>query len=89
MVWNEYAHAAERMSDNEYSDDDEYEIKMNKPLDIDDCGGYFDDDLCRMWNLLNTYLHDRFLDHHILKDAKYHDFIEFCYSFSDDRAIEL
>ena len=40
MVWNEYAHAAERMSDNEYSDDDEYEIQMNKPLHIDDWGGH-------------------------------------------------
>jgi hypothetical protein len=88
MVWNEYAYAAERLSDNEYSDD-EYEIQMNRPLHIDDWGGHFDDDLWWMWNLLKTYLHDRYLEHHVLKDAKYHDFIEFCYRFSDDRAIEL
>jgi len=51
MVWNEYAHAAERMSDNEYTDDEEYEIEMNKPLHIDDWGGHFDDDLWWMWQL--------------------------------------
>ena len=89
MVWNEHAHAMERLSDNEYSDDDEYEIQMNRPLHIDDWGGHFDDDLWWMWNLLKTYLHDRYLENHVLKDAKYHDFIEFCYRFSDDRAIEL
>jgi hypothetical protein len=89
MVWNEYAHAAERMSDNEYTDDEEYEIELNKPLHIDDWGGHYDDDLWWMWNLLKRYVRDRYAEHHFLKDAKYHDFIEFCYRFSDHRAIEL
>jgi hypothetical protein len=89
MVWNEYAHAAERTSDCEYSDDEENAIQMNKPLHIDDWGGHFDDELWWMWNLLRRYLHDRALDHHILRDAQYHDFIEFCYSYSDSSAIEL
>ena len=89
MVWNEYVHAAERNSDNEYSEDEENEIQMNRPLHIDDWCGHFDDDLWWMWQLLKRYLGDRYLDNHILKDAKYHDFIEFCYQFSDDRAIEL
>ena len=89
MVWNEYAHAAERMSDNEYSDDDDATVEMNKPLHIDDWGGHFDDDLWWMWKLIPRYLKDRALDNHILKHAKYHDFIEFCYDFSDNRAIEL
>jgi hypothetical protein len=89
MVWNEYVHAAERNSDNEYSDDEENEIQLNRHLHIDDWGGHFDDDLWWMWQLLKRYLGDRYLDNHILKDAKYHDFIEFCYQFSDDRAIEL
>ena len=72
MVWNEYAHAAERMSDNEYSDDEEYEVEMNKPLHIDDWGGHFDDDLWWMWQLLQRYLGDRYMNHHILKLSLIH-----------------
>lgn len=91
MVWNEYAHAAERLSDNEYeySDDDEHHIPMNRPLHIDDWCGHFDDELWWMWQIITRYLRDRALDHHILKDARYHDFAEFCYHLSDNRAIEL
>ena len=67
MVWNEYVNAAERNSDNEYSEDEENEIQLNRHLHIDDWGGHFDDDLWWMWQLLKRYLGDRYLDNHILK----------------------
>ena len=38
MVWNEYVNAAERNSDNEYSEDEENEIQLNRHLHIDDWG---------------------------------------------------
>ncbi len=88
MVWNEYAYQAERTSDNEYSDD-ENEVPHDEPLHIDDWGGHFDDQLWYMWLILKRCIADSYLEHHFLKDAEYHDFIEFMYSFSDHRRVDI
>ena len=62
---------------------------LNKTTVMEGLVNYFNGNEQQAESVLKRYLGDRYLDNHILKYAKYHDFIEFCYQFSDDRAIEL
>jgi hypothetical protein len=78
MVWNQYVYEAMNGNDAENSDYDE-EINIDEPLHINDWELQHQDELRYMWGILQQYLYDAALSHHILNYANYEEFVEFCF----------
>ena len=89
MVWNQYVYEATTGNEVEdYSDSDETQndpMTRHQPLPVWEWDSSWEEELGYMWFIINRYIDDAYLKNHLLKDAKYEDFVEFCYEFSDHR----
>jgi hypothetical protein len=74
MVWSQYVDEANIGFDAYVSDDDEH-ANEHTPLNIEDWEVEYSDELWYMWNVMNTLLHDAYINH----SGKFCDFVDFCY----------
>lgn len=77
MVWGQYVYEATTGFDADVSDDDEF--NDNTPLNVEDWEVQYLDELRYMWGMMNTLLHDAYIEH----TGEFCDFVEFCYMEHD------
>ena len=79
MVWSQYVYEATDGFDTDVSaDDDEYQPEFH--LNIHDWSLEYSDELWYLWDMINLYIHDAFLENIIFTKCNFVEFTDFCYA---------
>lgn len=90
MVWSQYVYEATDGFDTDVSvDDEEYQPEFH--LNIHDWSVEYSDELWYLWDMINLYIHDAFLENVIFTECDFTEFVDFCYAcdkYSVDTCID-
>lgn len=80
MVWSQYVYEATDGFDTDVSiDDDEYQPEFH--LNIHDWSVEYSDELWYLWDMINLYIRDAFLENTIFTKCNFTEFVDFCYAY--------
>lgn len=82
MVWSQYVYEASTGAevDPDSGGDDDAHAEHDVALNILDWELQYSDELWDLWDLLCMLRRDAFLEHALLTDCSYDDFVEFCFT---------
>lgn len=87
MVWSQYKEDADHQATTTTGDDNKITEFYGDKVDLrfEDWSSWYQQDLMNMWNGIQTYRKDAYIDKHVFEYATYTDFCEFCYSMSSQK----
>jgi len=79
MVWSQYVYEATAGYDVTHSDDDIEDCEDDIHLSVDDWEIKHSDELWELWRRIKLLISDAFLEHALMTECSFSDFVEFCY----------
>ena len=79
MVWSRYVYEATTGYDVAQSDDDIEDYEDDIHLSVDDWEIKHSDELWELWRRIKLLISDAFLEHTLMTECSFSDFVEFCY----------
>jgi hypothetical protein len=79
MVWSQYIEDGNYDLDVELNEHGEVIEDDEDHMTIHDWESKYSDELWELWDLMNTLIHDAWLERTIFNNGNFNDFVEFCY----------
>jgi len=84
MVWSQYVYEATTGYDVAQSDDDIEDCEEDIHPSVDDWEIKHSDELRDLWRCIKILISDAFLEHELMTECSFSDFVEFCYDDHHD-----
>ena len=89
MVWSQYIEDGNFDLDVELNEHGEVIEDDDTHLNIHDWESKYSDELWELWDLMNTLIHDAWLERIVFNGGDFNDFVEFCYKEHHDEPLYL